>query len=56
MSLVFKTVQTPGIAELSYLVGDDDEGIAAIFDPRPDCDVYIDMARVRRVARTLARV
>src|SRR5213083_582417 len=52
MSLVFKTVQTPGIAELSYLVGDDDEGIAAVFDPRPDCDVYIDMAREAGVAIT----
>ena len=52
MSLVFKTVQTPGIAELSYLIGDDDEGVAAIFDPRPDCDVYIDMAREAGVAIT----
>src|ERR1700758_353773 len=45
MSLVFKTIQTEGIAELSYLLGDDDEGVAAVFDPRPDCDVYIDLAR-----------
>src|ERR1700732_1395714 len=52
MSLVFKTIQTEGIAELSYLLGDDDEGIAAIFDPRPDVDVYIDMAREAKVAIT----
>ena len=52
MSLVFKTVQTPGIAELSYLVGDDDEGVAAVFDPRPDCDIYIEMARENGVAIT----
>jgi hydroxyacylglutathione hydrolase len=52
MSLVFKTVQTEGIAELSYLVGDDDEGVAAIFDPRADVDVYIDMAREAGVAIT----
>src|SRR5260370_16496583 len=52
MSLVFKTVQTPGIAELSYLVGDDDEGVAVVFDPRPDCDIYIDMARENGVAVT----
>ena len=52
MSLVFKTVQTQGIAELSYLVGDDDEGVAAVFDPRPDCDVYIEMARENGVAIT----
>jgi hydroxyacylglutathione hydrolase len=52
MSLVFKTVQTEGIAELSYLVGDDDEGIAAVFDPRPDCEVYVQMAREAGVAIT----
>src|ERR1700730_7122999 len=52
MSLVFKTIQTEGIAELSCLLGDDDEGIAAIFDPRPDVDVYIDMAREAKVAIT----
>src|SRR6201997_191783 len=45
MSLVFKTIQTEGIAELSYLIGDDDEGVAAVFDPRADCDVYIEAAR-----------
>src|SRR5438270_13248165 len=52
MGLVFKTIQTEGIAELSYLVGDDDEGIAAVFDPRPDCDIYISMAREVGVAIT----
>lgn len=52
MSLVFKTVQSEGIAELSYLVGDDDEGVAAVFDPRPDCNVYIDLAREAGVAIT----
>ncbi len=52
MGLVFKTIQTEGIAELSYLVGDDDEGIAAVFDPRADCDVYIDAAREAGVAIT----
>ena len=52
MSLVFKTIQTEGIAELSYLIGDDDEGVAAIFDPRADIDVYIDMAREAGVAIT----
>jgi len=52
MSLVFKTIQTEGIAELSYIVGDDDEGVAAVFDPRADVDVYIDMAREAGVAIT----
>jgi hydroxyacylglutathione hydrolase len=45
MSLVFKTIQTEGIAELSYLLGDDDEGVGAIFDPRADVEVYVEMAR-----------
>src|SRR6059058_6646498 len=52
MSLVFKTIQTEGIAELSYLLGDDDAGVAAVFDPRPDVDVYVDMARETKVAVT----
>jgi hydroxyacylglutathione hydrolase len=52
MSLVFKTIQTEGIAELSYLLGDDDEGVAAVFDPRPDCEIYVEMARELGVAIT----
>jgi hydroxyacylglutathione hydrolase len=52
MSLVFKTIQTEGIAELSYLLGDDDEGIAAVFDPRPDVEVYVEMARQANLAIT----
>src|SRR6266480_701223 len=52
MSLVFKTIQTEGIAELSYLLGDDDEEIAAVFDPRPDVEVYVEMARAANLAIT----
>jgi hydroxyacylglutathione hydrolase len=52
MSLVFKTIQTEGIAELSYLLGDDDEGVGAIFDPRADVDIYVDMAREAGLAIT----
>src|SRR5437762_4609489 len=52
MSLVFKTIQTEGIAELSYLIGDDDEGVGALFDPRADVDVYVDMARETGLAIT----
>src|SRR5204863_8136941 len=52
MSLVFKTIQTEGIAELSYLLGDEDEEIGAIVDPRADVDVYVDMARQAGLAIT----
>src|ERR1700758_2873775 len=52
MSLIFKTIQTDGIAELSYLIGDDEEQIAAVFDPRPDVDVYLDMERDEKLSIT----
>src|SRR2546430_1039161 len=52
VSLVFKTIQTEGIAELSYLLGDDDEGVGAIFDPRADVEVYVEMAREAGLAIT----
>jgi hydroxyacylglutathione hydrolase len=52
MSLIFKTIQTQGIAELSYLLGDDEEGVAAIFDPRTDVDVYLEMAREENLSIT----
>lgn len=52
MSLVFERIQTEGIAELSYLLGDDEEGIAAVFDPTPDVDKYIELAREKNVSIT----
>lgn len=52
MSLVFETIQTEGLAEISYLLGDDEEGTAAVFDPRADVDIYIELARARNVAIT----
>src|SRR3954465_5324586 len=52
MSLVFERLQTEGIAELPYLLGDDDEGIAAVFDPTPDVDKYVELAREKGVSIT----
>lgn len=54
MALIFERIQTKGIAELSYLVGDDSEGIAAVIDPRPDVAVYLELARRHKVAITHA--
>lgn len=52
MALIFERIQTDGIAELSYLVGDDSVGVAAVFDPRPDVDCYLQLAREKQVAIT----
>src|SRR6266550_1355379 len=52
MSLVFETIQTEGLAALSYLIGDDDEGVAAVFDPRADIEIYVEIARAKNVAIT----
>lgn len=52
MSLIFETIQTEGLAEISYLVGDDEEGVAAVFDPRADVDIYVELARAKNVAIT----
>lgn len=52
MALIFECIQTDGIAELSYLVGDDSDGVAAVFDPRPDVDCYLQLAREKQVSIT----
>ena len=52
MSMILETVQTEGIAELSYLIGDDKTGTAAVIDPRADVEIYIELARKRKVAIT----
>ncbi len=49
MSLIFECIQTDGIAQLSYLIGDDATGVAAVIDPRADVDVYLDLARGKQV-------
>ncbi len=52
MAIIFERIQTEGIAELSYLVGDDACGQAAIIDPRRDVEVYLDLARKNQVSIT----
>jgi hydroxyacylglutathione hydrolase len=52
MSLIFEQIHTPGIAQLSYLVGDDSKGVACIIDPRPDVDWYLELARRHAVCIT----
>lgn len=52
MSLIFERVLTDGIAAISYLIGDDEEGVAAVIDPRPDVEVYLELARKNGVSIT----
>ncbi len=52
MALVFERIQTEGIAELSYMVGDDSEGVVAVIDPTPDVDKYVELAREKGVSIT----
>lgn len=52
MASIFERVQTKGIAALSYLIGDDESGTAAVIDPRADVDVYIKLARRHGVSIT----
>lgn len=52
--MVLETVLTPGIAQLSYLIGDTSAGVAAVIDPRPDGGVYLDLAQRHGLAITHA--
>lgn len=52
MSLRFEQILTEGIAQLSYIVGDDAVGTAAVIDPRPDVEVYLALARQHKLAIT----
>lgn len=52
MAMIFERVLTEGVAQLSYLIGDDKNGTAAVIDPRPDCDVYPELAREKGAAIT----
>jgi hydroxyacylglutathione hydrolase len=52
MPLVFEQILTEGIAELSYLLGDDSEGVAAVIDPTPDVEKYVELARQKGLSIT----
>ena len=37
-------IYTPGLAQVAYLIGDEEAGVAAVIDPRRDVQEYIDRA------------
>lgn len=45
MTLRFEQILTDGVAECSYLLGDDATHTCAVVDPRPDVEIYIETAR-----------
>lgn len=52
MALVFEHIISEGLGDLSYLIGDDETGLAAVVDPRADADVYLQLALQHRLAIT----
>jgi hydroxyacylglutathione hydrolase len=52
MAMIIEQILTEGIAQLSYLVGDDETGLAAVIDPRTDVEVYVKLARKHKVSIT----
>jgi hydroxyacylglutathione hydrolase len=53
-AVIFETVRTDGLAHLSYLIGDQPSGRAAVIDPRRDVEVYLELARQHRLTITHA--
>ena len=45
MTLRFQQILADGVAECSYLLGDDATHTCAVVDPRPDVEVYLETAR-----------
>lgn len=45
MALILEQINVEGLAQLSYLIGDDKAGVAAVIDPRRDVDIYLQRAR-----------
>ncbi|MEQ8397920.1 MBL fold metallo-hydrolase [Thalassobaculum sp.] len=45
MTVRFEQILTDGVATCSYFLGDEATGTAAVVDPRPDVEVYLERAR-----------
>mgnify|MGYP001627967961 CR=1 FL=1 len=45
MTLRFEQILADGVAECSYMVGDDAAHVCAVVDPRPDVEIYLETAR-----------
>src|SRR3954465_5168158 len=45
LAVIFRQITHDDLGCASYLVGDDDAGVAAVVDPRFEIGVYLDLAR-----------
>ena len=43
--MLLETVKSEGLAHLSYVLGDDSQGVCVVIDPRRDVSIYLDIAR-----------
>ncbi|MDF2441084.1 MAG: hydroxyacylglutathione hydrolase [Abditibacteriota bacterium] len=43
--MLLETVESKGLAHLSYVLGDDNQGMCIVIDPRRDVSIYLDIAR-----------
>lgn len=50
--MFLETIKAEGLAHLSYLLGDESNGVCAVIDPRRDVDVYLEHARRHNVRIT----
>ncbi|MCA1666560.1 MAG: MBL fold metallo-hydrolase [Thermomicrobia bacterium] len=47
--MIIDRIYTPGLAQVAYMIADEDGGVAAVIDPRRDVDVYLNWAAAHRV-------
>lgn len=45
MTMRFEQILAEGVAQCSYLLGDTGSGTAAVVDPRPDCEIFVERAK-----------
>lgn len=50
--MFLKSFESKGLAHISYLLGDEDAGVAIVIDPRRDVDTYLHVARCHGVRIT----
>jgi hydroxyacylglutathione hydrolase len=50
--MIFETVHAKGLAHFSYVIGDDEEGVCAVIDPRRDIERYLAIAAANQARIT----